>query len=68
MATGRRFRHRPVLEMLTRFTEDLTAMRKALRRNDGDALLDWFTRTRDVRRGIIDARQHEWEDSKKLDG
>jgi cyclohexadieny/prephenate dehydrogenase len=57
-----------VLEMLTRFTEDLTAMRKALRRHDGDALLDWFTRTREVRRGIIDARQHEWEDSKKLDG
>ena len=57
-----------VLEMLTRFTEDLTGMRKALRRNDGQALLDWFTRTREVRRGIIDARQHEWEDSKKLDG
>ncbi len=57
-----------VLEMLTRFTEDLTAMRKALRRHDGDALLDWFTRTREVRRGIIDAHQHEWEDSKKLDG
>jgi cyclohexadieny/prephenate dehydrogenase len=56
-----------VLEMLTRFTEDLTAMRKALRRNDGDTLLDWFTRTREVRRGIIDAHQHEWEDSKTPD-
>jgi cyclohexadieny/prephenate dehydrogenase len=51
-----------VLEVLTRFTEDLTAMRKAIRQRDGDALFDLFTRTREVRRGVIDARQDsEWQ-------
>lgn len=46
-----------VLEMLGRFNEDLTALQRAIRRGDGDALFDWFTRTRDIRRGIIDAGQ-----------
>ncbi len=46
-----------VLEMLGRFSEDLTALRRAVRRGDGDTLEDWFTRTRAVRRGVIDAKQ-----------
>ena len=46
-----------VLEMLQRFTEDLTNLQKAIRRGDGDTLQETFTRTREVRRGIIDARQ-----------
>lgn len=46
-----------VLEMLQRFSEDLTALQRAIRWGDGQALFDLFTRTRAVRRSIIDARQ-----------
>ena len=46
-----------VLEMLGRFVEDLTALQRAIRWAEGDALFDLFTRTRDIRRGIIDAGQ-----------
>jgi len=46
-----------VLEMLGRFSEDLTALQRAIRWGEGDKLLDLFTRTRAIRRGIIDARQ-----------
>ena len=42
-----------VLEMLQRFSEDLTALQRAIRWGDGDALFDLFTRTRAVRRSII---------------
>lgn len=50
-----------VLEMLGRFNEDLTALQRAIRWGDGDALFDLFTRTRDIRRRIIDAGQDEDE-------
>jgi cyclohexadieny/prephenate dehydrogenase len=46
-----------VLEMLGRFNEDVSALTKAIRHGDGDALFDHFTRTRAIRRGIIDAGQ-----------
>ena len=46
-----------VLEMLGRFNEDLTALQRAIRWGEGDKLQDLFTRTRAIRRGIIDARQ-----------
>lgn len=46
-----------VLEMLGRFNEDLTALQRAIRHDDGDALFDLFSRTRDIRRGVIEARQ-----------
>ncbi len=46
-----------VLEILGRFTEDLAALQRAIRWGDGDALFDLFTRTRAIRRGIIDAGQ-----------
>jgi cyclohexadieny/prephenate dehydrogenase len=46
-----------VLEMLGRFSEDLTALQRAIRFGDGDALFDLFTRTRAIRRGIIEAGQ-----------
>lgn len=48
-----------VLEMLGRFNEDLTALQRAIRWGDGDALFELFTRTRDIRRRIIDAGQDE---------
>ena len=50
-----------VLEMLGRFTEDLTALQRAIRWGDGDALFDLFTRTRAIRRGIIEAGQETAE-------
>ncbi len=46
-----------VLDALGRFTEDLTALQRAIRRGEAEALEDHFTRTRDIRRGIIDAKQ-----------
>ncbi|MFN0264902.1 prephenate/arogenate dehydrogenase family protein [Tepidamorphus sp. 3E244] len=46
-----------ILEMLARFAEDISAMQRMIRWNDGDALFDMFTRTRAIRRSIIDAGQ-----------
>ncbi len=46
-----------VLEMLQRFTEDLTALQRAIRWGEGDKLQDLFTRTRAIRRSIIEAKQ-----------
>jgi len=46
-----------VLEMLGRFNEDVSALTKAIRHGDGEALFEQFTRTRAIRRGIIDAGQ-----------
>lgn len=48
-----------VLEMLQRFTEDLTELQKAIRKGDGDTLFDQFTRTRAIRRGIIEMGQDD---------
>jgi cyclohexadieny/prephenate dehydrogenase len=45
------------LEILGRFTEELFALQRAIRTGDGDHLFDYFTRTRSIRRGIIDAGQ-----------
>ena len=47
-----------VLEMLSRFSEDLIALRRAIRRDEGQTLYDVFLRTREIRRGVIDAQQH----------
>ena len=46
-----------VLEILQRFSEDLTALQRAIRWGEGDTLQKRFTQTRDIRRGIIDANQ-----------
>jgi len=46
-----------VLEMLGRFNEDVSALTKAIRRGDGDALFEQFTRTRAIRKGIVDIGQ-----------
>jgi len=46
-----------VLDVLQRFTEDLTALQRAIRWGEGDKLQELFTRTRAIRRSIIDARQ-----------
>jgi cyclohexadieny/prephenate dehydrogenase len=46
-----------VLEMLGRFSEDLTALQRMIRRGDGEGLFDLFTHTRRIRRGIIEQGQ-----------
>ena len=46
-----------VLEMLGTFNEDLSQLTRAIRRGDGDALFELFTRTRAIRRGIVDIGQ-----------
>ncbi len=46
-----------VLEMLGRFSEDLTAVQRAIRRGEGDTLHEIFTRARELRRGVIAAKQ-----------
>jgi len=46
-----------VLEVIQRFTEDLTALQRAIRWGEGETLQQKFTETRAIRRAIIDARQ-----------
>jgi len=45
------------LEVVDRFIEDLSALKRAIRWGDGETLLEHFAKTRDVRRRIIDAGQ-----------
>ncbi|MXX87763.1 MAG: prephenate/arogenate dehydrogenase family protein [Boseongicola sp. SB0677_bin_26] len=45
------------LEILGRFTEELFALQRAIRTEDAELLFDYFTRTRTIRRGIIEAGQ-----------
>ena len=50
-----------VLDVLGRFTEDLQALSRAIRWGEGDKLFELFSRTRDIRRGIIAAGQESAE-------
>jgi cyclohexadieny/prephenate dehydrogenase len=46
-----------VLEILGRFNEDLTELQRMIRRGDGHGLFDLFSRTRTIRRSIIEQGQ-----------
>lgn len=46
-----------ILEMLARFSEDLAYLQRAIRWGDGEKLFDLFTRTRAIRRSIVQAGQ-----------
>ncbi|MEA2895444.1 MAG: cyclohexadieny/prephenate dehydrogenase [Bradyrhizobium sp.] len=46
-----------VLEMLGTFNEDLSKLTRAIRRGDGEALFEHFSRTRAIRRGIVEIGQ-----------
>jgi cyclohexadieny/prephenate dehydrogenase len=48
-----------VLEMLDRFLTDLEGVREAIEASDGDSMFDLFTRTRAIRRGIIEIGQDD---------
>ena len=50
-----------VLEILARFTEDLQALSRAIRWGEGDKLEELFTRTREIRRGVIALGQESAE-------
>jgi len=50
-----------VLEILGRFTEDLQALSRAIRWGEADKLYELFTRTREIRRGVIAAGQESAE-------
>ena len=47
-----------VLEMLQRFNEDLSDLQKAIRKKEGEKLHTFFSRTRSIRKKIIEAGQH----------
>ena len=47
-----------VLEMLGRLTEDLSKLQRAIRDGDGEVLQSLFERTREIRRGVVEAGQH----------
>mgnify|MGYP001185561244 CR=1 FL=1 len=47
-----------VLEMLGRLSEDLSSLQRAIRVGDGDTLEALFSRTREIRRGVVEAGQH----------
>ncbi|BDW90529.1 prephenate/arogenate dehydrogenase family protein [Thalassospira tepidiphila] len=47
-----------VLDVLGRFQEDLMALQRAIRWGEGDKLFELFSRTREIRRGIVDAGQY----------
>lgn len=55
-----------VLDVLQRFNEDLTLLQKAIRKGDGAFLEKVFTRTRAIRRDVIDAKQAQTENEKIL--
>ncbi len=46
-----------ILEMLARFSEDLSSLQRAIRWGDGDKLFDLFSRTRQIRKSIVEAGQ-----------
>ncbi|ONF94924.1 prephenate/arogenate dehydrogenase family protein [Sphingomonas jeddahensis] len=48
-----------VLEMLQRFSEDLSHLQRAIRWDDGDTLFELFSRTRTIRRSIVDQGQDD---------
>ena len=46
-----------VLEVLGQFSEDLAALQRSIRRGEADKLEEVFTRTREIRRSVIDYKQ-----------
>ena len=57
-----------VLEMLQRFSEDLTAIQRAIRWGEGEELETRFRRTREIRRGVVDAHQAGSFDPREPEG
>lgn len=55
-----------ILELIQRFVEDLIALERNIRWNEGDKLFELFSRTQKIRKEVIDAKQHLPEAEKRL--
>ena len=55
-----------VLELIQRFVEDLIALERNIRWDEGDKLFDLFSRTQKIRKEVIEARQDQPEQEKRL--
>lgn len=55
-----------ILELIQRFVEDLIALERNIRWNEGDKLFELFSRTRKIRREVIEAKQDTPETEKKI--
>ena len=55
-----------VLELIQRFVEDLIALERNIRWDEGDKLFDLFSRTQKIRTAVIEARQDQPEQEKRL--
>lgn len=58
---------KPVLELIQRFIEDLVALERNIRWDEGDKLFSLFTRTQKIRKDVIEAKQHQPEAEKVLE-
>ena len=57
---------KPVLELIQRFIEDLIALERNIRWDEGDKLYNLFSRTQKIRKDVIEAKQHQPEAEKLL--
>lgn len=55
-----------ILELIQRFVEDLIALERNIRWNEGNKLFELFSRTQKIRREVIEARQEQPEHEKRL--
>lgn len=55
-----------ILELIQRFVEDLIALQRNIRWNEGDELFKLFSRTQKIRKEVIEAKQHQMEEEKLL--
>lgn len=55
-----------VLELIQRFVEDLIALERNIRWDEGDKLFELFSRTQKIRKEVIDAKQDQPEHEKRL--
>ncbi|MDD4555941.1 MAG: prephenate/arogenate dehydrogenase family protein [Alphaproteobacteria bacterium] len=55
-----------ILELIQRFVEDLIALQRNIRWNEGDELFKLFSRTQKIRKEVIEAKQHQMEEEKRL--
>ena len=55
-----------VLELIQRFVEDLIALERNIRWDEGDKLFDLFKRTQKIRKDVIEAKQDQPETEKKI--
>ena len=55
-----------ILELIQRFVEDLIALQRNIRWDEGDKLFELFSRTQKIRKEVIEAKQHQPENEKLL--